>query len=325
MSLSAPRLTAAADADGAGRVWLEAAEIATNEKDAERLFAALDGYVYLLRVAPHPGFELLVDRLLGLLPSEESPIHAQALALRAVGARSGDSEHEVDRALLTTKAVAIARRTGDLPTLVKALEALSLVDSSEPDAMAALVRAQELYRLRDDGEQLDHEWEAISRVAWALIRVGRRAEADRYFAKVGGDAPKTLPTVAMHNRLLSQAAIAIAEGRFVDGKGLAADTRRQGGWTNVAVALGYAAQITAARLEQGRVDEVSAGLAEMNLERAGITPWRAMLAGAYAQSGDHRAASEELDALMDADFAGPPRNWRASSRTISARSVSSAG
>ncbi len=112
----------------------------------------------------------------------------------------------------------------------------------------------------------------------------------------------------MNNSLLWGAAIATAEGRFSDAKRIAADAQEQGGRHNAIIALGYGAQILAARMEEGAVDKVIDGLRRLDLLLDQLPAWRAMLAGALADSGQHRAAAIELDRLLASDDSPFPRH-----------------
>jgi tetratricopeptide (TPR) repeat protein len=113
--------------------------------------------------------------------------------------------------------------------------------------------------------------------------------------------------LALSSALLLGAAVALTEGRFNDAKQVAARARDVGNEANDAIALGYQAQIVAARIEQGRAVELLDGL--KNLVRASPTlqAWRAMLAGLYVDLGQLDDAQQELYGLAENGFAAVAR------------------
>jgi tetratricopeptide (TPR) repeat protein len=130
------------------------------------------------------------------------------------------------------------------------------------------------------------------------LRVGDRVRAEEFLAEYREQAMDSRQGIVANNSLLLDAALAIAEGRFADGKRLAAQASDHGGRHNTVVALAYGAQILAARLEQGRVGEVIAAIHQLDAVLNDLPAWRAMLAGALADAGDHAQAAAELDRLL---------------------------
>ena len=144
----------------------------------------------------------------------------------------------------------------------------------------------------------DHSWE-LRFLTIALLRLGRRAEAEKSLR-----SPRTkLKQRASHGGpdvLNLESALATASGRFAEGKRLAAEAARQiTGRRITQVELAYTAQILASRMEQGRLDEVIAALRQLGALEIPLRAWRAMLAGALADAGDHAEALTELRRLID--------------------------
>ncbi len=281
--------------DAAQPLWLEAADLARRRGDPEGLFRTLDGYTYILRLTPDPNVDRLLDELLELLPPGDSPVRARALGWRASQAGSDDSE-------LAAQAVAMARRTGDADAITETLHSTLWLESRGPDAAAMLSAAEDLYQiartLSDSRVAGRNTWSTARSLAWARLRVGRRTDAEQALARCREQATESRQGIAMNNSLLWDAAIATAEGRFGDGKRIAAAAQEHGGRHNAVVALGYGAQILAARMEQGVVDKVIGGLRQLDLLLDQLPAWRAMLAGALADAGQHTAAAIEFERLF---------------------------
>jgi hypothetical protein len=133
---------------------------------------------------------------------------------------------------------------------------------------------------------------------------------DRYSASMNW--PQARPRMSVSTTLIVEAALATANGRFTEGKRLAAEAAAAGGGPPTGiVALGYATQFLAARMEQGRLDEVIAGLSELDQVAIPLPAWRAMLAGALADAGRHTEAMAELHMLVDDEVTGFPSDFTA--------------
>ena len=74
-------LNALPDVDGSAHVWLEAADVARQLGDPERLFIAVAGYGYLLRTEGDRKLVPMLDDLLVLVGERDSPLRASALGL----------------------------------------------------------------------------------------------------------------------------------------------------------------------------------------------------------------------------------------------------
>jgi class 3 adenylate cyclase/tetratricopeptide (TPR) repeat protein len=288
--------------DSAEPLWLEAGELARQRGDPDGLFRAFTGYSYILRVDSDPHAGRLLDELLALLPPGDSPVRARALAWKAAQPSGLDRD-------LAAQAVAMARRTGDADAVTGTLASTVFLESYGSNASAMLEAAEDLYQTPKAGVrfQSGNGWWVARLLAWARLRVGRRADAERALAECRELAAETRHGIALHNTLLWGASLATAEGRFTDAKRIAAEAQERGGPHNMTVALGYGAQILAARMEQGAVDKVIGALRAIDLVLDQLPGWRAMLAGAFADAGQQVAAAAELDrTLAGADSPLPP-------------------
>jgi tetratricopeptide (TPR) repeat protein len=288
--------------ESAEPLWLEAGELARQRGDPDGLFRAFTGYSYILRVSPDSNAESLLDELLTLLPPGDSPVRARALAWKAAQPSGLDRD-------LAAQAVAMARRTGDADAVTGTLASTVFLESYGSNATAMLEAAEDLYQTPKAGVQFQsgNGWWIARLLAWARLRVGRRADAERALAECRELAAETRHGIALNNTLLWGASLTTAEGRFKDAKRLAAEAQERGGPHNTTIALGYGAQILAARMEQGAVDKVIGALRALDRILDQLPGWRAMLAGAFADTGQHAAAAAELDRILgSADSPLPP-------------------
>ncbi len=290
-------LNAVAEPDHAEPHWLEAADLAQQMRDPERLFAALLGYGYVTRMGYDAEIPDRLDALLDLLGPEDSPVRASALGWRAMPVSRVGVTRPVENDLqMADAAVAMARRLGHTGALASTLRSRLQLEAQAPDAPAMLRDAEELAALREVPHgtmRSEHanEWIALTR---ALLRVGRRADAEKSLTVARAEAEAAGLRMDIHDVLNVDSAIATASGRFREGKRLAAEAARIAGRHTTQVELVFAAQILASRMEQGRLDEVIAGLRQLDGFAIPLPAWRAMLAGALADAGHHAAARAEL-------------------------------
>jgi class 3 adenylate cyclase/tetratricopeptide (TPR) repeat protein len=300
----AEALNTLADPDAAGPLWLEAADIARRAGDPERLFHAVRGYSSMFRIVSDPGLPRLLDDVLDLLPPGDSALRARALAWKA-DPSSGYEDRDRRR---IEDALAMARRIGDPATISIALNATMWVKSSVPDGQAVLRATEELYEIyRASDEATRARADLLLGLARALLRVGRRAEAEERLAEYRERAADRGSPAAVSNALRLEAAIALADGRFAESKRLAAESSHHRGRDKIAQ-LANAAQILAARMEQGRVGEVIAELRGL-VDVLSLPASRAMLAGALADAGDHTQAAAELAELTKDKCWGLPPDF----------------
>jgi class 3 adenylate cyclase/tetratricopeptide (TPR) repeat protein len=290
-------LNALAQPDDARPLWLRAAAISSAARDPNRLFFAILGYGYMMRLTPDGEVFRMLDDLLDLLGPSDSALRASALGWRAVPAQlivaSGPSR---DQVRMADDAVEMARRTGDKHALISTLHSRLLLDVQAPDAWAMLRDAEEAVAMIDDSRPTTQDRTfGLRYLTMALLRVGRRAEAEKHLAAAMTKAEQSGLRMSGQNVLQMRSAIMTASGRFSEGKALAAEAAQRGGRHIVTVELGYVAQIVAGRMEQGRLSEVIDALAGLDRLDFDVPGWRAMLAGALAEAGRFAQASDQLD------------------------------
>ncbi len=285
--------------------WLEAAVIANDNGDPDRMYEALRGYVQMIRVRPPDEFRDLVDNLLQLLPPGDSSLRAAALGWRAVPWMGGDlSTLTPGDQRMADEAVAMARRLGDATALGSALRSrLSSAEYGAGDLQRILEDARELVALRAaHGADLTIETAGELRdLARVLIRLGRTADAERYLRVAREEAERSGERLAMNAALIIESALASARGQFGDAKRIAAEAAMYAGNSRL-VQLRFGAQVVAVRLEEGRLEEVIAALE--NIDSLGVTvpEWRAMLVTALAQAQRRDEAIAVLHDLDDAEL-----------------------
>jgi class 3 adenylate cyclase/tetratricopeptide (TPR) repeat protein len=290
-------LNALAQPDDARQLWLQAADLARDARDPSRMFFVIQGYGYMMRaIADREGVRML-DDLLDVLGPADSALRACALGWRAapIPLIAAGSPQEIRMA---DDAVDMARRTGDKQALISTLHSRLIHDVQAPDVWALVRDAEEAVALIDDAGPTTHDRTfALRYLTLALLRLGRRDEAENHLAAVIAKAEKSGLRLSGQNALQLRSCLMTACGRFTEGKAMAAEAAQRVGRHMLLVELAYTAQILAGRMEQGRLDEVIDVLARLDRLDVDLPGWRAMLAGALAEAGRLGDASAELDKL----------------------------
>ena len=310
-------MNALAEPEAAEPLWVQAAHIARHARDPERLFAAILGYGYVTRVGDDAEFVRLLDDLLEIVGTEDSPLRASALGWRAMPISHLGLSGQVDLPM-ADEAVAMARRTGHGDAIASTLRSRLRLEAQTPDARAMVRDAEELAALGGAHGELmrwDHsgEWRFL---VIALLRVGRRTDAESRLSIAKEEAEHSGLRMATHSVLNLESALATASGRFAEGKRLAAKAAETAGRHMIQVELAYAAQILASRMEQGRLDEVISGLRQLDALQIPLRGWRAMLAGALADAGNHAEARDELRRLTDTELPDQPHDYHGAALAI---------
>jgi class 3 adenylate cyclase/tetratricopeptide (TPR) repeat protein len=297
-------LNALADNDGAERAWLAAADVARQLGDPTRLFETVVGYGHMSRLHGADELAPLLDDVLGLLEPGDSALRACALGWRAAPAissqRPGGPRRNRD---MVEQAVAMARRTGDHPALATTLRSRLLLNANAPDAEAMLRDVEELLALGPfGGVAITHDTAAVLRDhAIALLRLGRRTEAENRLALAKREAERNGLRISKGSVLTLESALACAEGRFAEAKGLAAEAANCAEPDNAVIRLLYGSEVVATRMEEGRLREVIASLRAFDDSGIVSPAWTAMLASALADEGDREEATERLGRLVDGE------------------------
>lgn len=294
-------LTALGELDEAHRVWLQAADIARRARDPERMFAAVQSYGYRQRITTDVEQIRLLDDLLDVLGPSDSALRAKTLGWRAVqNIATVPSQEDVRMA---ADAVAMAKRTGQVEALLSTLQSRLLIETNAPDAKAMLRTAQEAAVAAREhagpmwSDPLSVEMRLLD---MALVRLGRRDDAERQLAIHLRQAEQTGHRISIHDALVFRSALATASGQFAEGKALAAEAAQWAGRHRMMVELVYMSQIINGRMEQGRLDAVIARLSALDSLDFELPGYRAMLAGALADDGRLDEALRQLDRLARA-------------------------
>jgi tetratricopeptide (TPR) repeat protein len=287
-------LNASTGGEAADSLWLEAAAIAAASNDPQRIFDALVGYDLVVRLQDQGTVIRFLDDVLRLVGPEDSPLRARALAWRHERTMRGMGTSPDPSAL--DEAVAMARRTGDRDALASVLQARMVVRGQSPDAEGMLRDAQEL---ASEGLLTHERWMLTSRdFARALLRLGRRTEADAHAATNRADAERSGLRMAINGALMLQSSIAVASGDFATGKLLAAEAAGRPASQLDILALAHGAQLIAILYERGRTDAVVASLRPLDRDMVALTPWHSMLASVLAEVGELDDAATELQRLV---------------------------
>ena len=300
--------SALADYRGSGEAWLAAAALARQLGDPDRLFATVVGYGYVVRVDGVVQLVRMLDDVLALAGPDDSAVRASALGRRAVPALSNGGLRSTsgDRKMVEA-AVAMAERTGDRSAVAATVRSRLPLLGRSGDAVGMLRDAETLVAAGPvGGVTITRDTAASLRdYAAALLRVGRRSDAERQIGLAQAEAGRNGLRMAMGTALIFESALATASGRFGDGKRLAARAVSESQPDNVVTQLVYAGQILAARLEQGRLTEVIDGLRRLQGFGLVAPAWSAMLATALADNGDRAEATSVLAGLDDSFERGP--------------------
>ena len=189
---------------------------------------------------------------------------------------------------------------GDVDALASTLRSRLMVLGQGFHAVEMLRDADELAGLSPTNRFVSADPATIGRDRWrALLQLGRRADADQYLLANTVEAEQSGLRMALNTALINRASIATASGEFDRGKRLAAQAADSANRQLTAVELAYTAQILAARMEQGRLDEVIAVLQRLKGYSIPLPSWQAMLASVLADAGRHDDAALELDRLAE--------------------------
>jgi tetratricopeptide (TPR) repeat protein len=303
---------AVADLDASRVAWLAAAEVARSAKDPSRFLRAVNGYGYVLRVHEvDDSLPRLISEGMELVGTVDSPERAQLLARDAAEMwRGGAGRPRAERERTAREALAMARRLGHSIALDEALGALDEVlwGSSQAEEQISVCQEQ-LQLFQRSGLEHLAGW-AYRGLALPALQLGRRADAAVALERAELAAAAGHRRLERHNILTVKVAIAIAEGHFIEAKGLAAEVRDIGGASDLAITLMDGAQICAMQAEQGHSTRVIDTLGNLLTDPSPATlAWRTMLGGVYADVGRVDDAAQQFEELAPRSFTVIPRDW----------------
>jgi class 3 adenylate cyclase/tetratricopeptide (TPR) repeat protein len=304
-------LNALFDVVGSAHAWLEAADVARQLSDPDRLFASVVGYGYLVRTDDDGQLTVLLDDVLALVGSEDSPLRASALGQRAVPTPPLERTAGGDWEMIES-AVAMARRTGDEAAIVMTLRSRLKLETCSPDAEGMLRDASEVVARGGTASIVGRDSAAVFRDhAAAFLRLGRVAEARAAFAEAGREADRNGLRISRALAQLFASGLALADGQFDVARRLTDQARNTAGLQDQVFELVRAAQVTANRLERGRLDDVISALRWLEGNHFDYPAWTAMLASCLAGQGAGHEARGLLSRLVDNEQGGYRRDFAA--------------
>ena len=213
------------------------------------------------------------------------------------------------RDVLSREAVALARASGDPPTLAYTLACRLSALMGPGDPHGRLATAEELRAVARAAQDKQLESGGEHARAMVFLQAGRMAEyrqaldaAERLAAEVGEPAARWIAAVV-------QAKLALLEGRFADAEALVESALRFGSssvpWDAVIFSR---VQRFALRLEDGRLAELEPAIRRSAAEFPTRPLFRCLLARLLTELGDQDQARSVLEQLARDGFAVIPVN-----------------
>ena len=259
------------------------------------------------------------ERLVGLLEEARSALGEHDGVLRARVQASlaiqlyftGVPERT---ASLTEEGVEIARRAGDAATLAYALHARQYVlwgSGTVEQRLAVATEMLQAARRAHDSRFImwAHAWRIV-----VFLESGQRAAADREMQAQSQIAEELRQPFHRYHPVMHRGMQALLDGRFEDAERFGQQLLEIGERTRSQdPVLAFGAQRFVLLREQGRLDEIEAGVRAFVEEYPGLPAWRAALCVIHAELGREAEAREEFERLAADDFARFPRdtNWPA--------------
>ena len=290
---------------------LRAAGIARRYQMAEELGRAALAYAgrTFERGASDPHMIPLLQDARAMLAEKQGAglVRARVLARLAVALR--DQPDRGPRDALSREAVALARASGDPPTLGYALACRLNALMGPGDPPGRLVVAEELRAVARAVQDRQLESAAEYNRAMVFLETGRMAEyrqaldaVQRLAAELGQPGPRFLATAV-------QASLALLEGRFADAEALVESVLRSGGSSMPWDALIFSrVQRFALRLEDGRLAELEPAIRRSAAEFPTRPLFGCLLARLLIELGDQDQARPVFEQLAAGRFGGIPVN-----------------
>jgi tetratricopeptide (TPR) repeat protein len=305
-------LTRMGERQAAREELLRAAGLARRYRMAEELGEAALAYAGRFafeRGASDRHMIPLLQEARALLAEKEGagPVRARVLAQLAVALR--DQPDRGPRDALSREAVALARASGDPPTLGYTLSCRLNALMGPGDPQERLVIAEELRTVARAAQDTELEDAGEHQRAMVFLETGRMAEyrealdaVQRLAAEVRQPAPRCMAAVVM-------ASLALLEGRFADAEALVESALRSGAssvpWDAVIFSR---VQRFALRLEDGRLAEMEPAIRRSAQEFPTRPLFRCLLARLLAELGDEDQARFVFEQLAAGRFAVIPVN-----------------
>jgi eukaryotic-like serine/threonine-protein kinase len=303
-----------ADAKGARRTFLLAAELAENLRVPELLARAALGYGGLEASwgkPIHPPHSVEVDLLeRALAASLEGDDVLRARLMARLGAALTFSPEQARMKMLMTQAVELARRGGDKMALIDVLKCFEFGVVGTPDRAEERIAVDtEIIQLAGEVGERSFALMARNHRLHCRLQLGRTEGLDREFDELIRDLSARRQAGPDWGVAMIRTMRALLEGRLEEAEELsnrALAIGQRDSPSSAAAAFGM--QMAFLRREQGRLDEVIEPL-RLIAERGSAFPvFRCSLAWAYAELGRHEDARGELEPLARDGFAQLPRD-----------------
>jgi DNA-binding SARP family transcriptional activator len=302
----------AAVGDGAAskETFIQAAELGRKLEAPEQLARAALGYggrfSWPRRAAGDMRLVPLLEEALAALGEADTVLRAGLLTRLACALRDELSPER--RESLSNEAVAIARRLGDLPTLVYILMGRRLAVWAPENLDELLQIAGEIVRIADEAGEPERAADArLLRLEGYLIggdMGGVRADLEDA-ARLAADARR--PSADWHVEV-HRSELALLEGRFADAERHIAEIARLGEAALVAETEVAVIQTFALRWARGGLGEILPDVEQIAEEQPARALYRCLLAVLDLELGKGEVARGVLEALGRDDFAVIPRD-----------------
>jgi tetratricopeptide (TPR) repeat protein len=290
---------------------LRAADIARRYRMAEELGqAALTyaGFMFERGASDRQVIPLLQEARAMLAGKEDAgPVRARVLAALAVALR--DQPDRGPREALSREAVALARASGDPPTLGYTLAGRLAALMGPGDPRGRLATAEELRAVARAVQDKYLENGGEYQRAMVFLETGRMAEYRQALDAVQRLAAELGQPTALWFAAVVRAKLALLEGRFADAEALVESALRSGGssvpWDAVIFSR---VQRFALRLEDGRLAELEPAI-RRSVEEFPTRPlFGCLLARLLTELGDQDQARPVFEQLAAGRFGGIPVN-----------------
>jgi len=304
-------LTKIGEREAAREELLRAAGIARGYRMAEELGQAALTYAGHMfeRGASDRHMIPLLEEARAMLAEKQGagPVRARVLAALAVALR--DQPDRGPREALSRDAVALARASGDPPTLAYTLfgRLNALMGPGGPQGRLAI--AEELRAVARAAQDTGMEGGGEHHRAMVFLLTGRMAEYREALDAVQRLAAEVRLPAARFMAAVVQASLALLEGRFADAEALIESALRCGAssvpWDAVIFSR---VQRFALRLEDGRLAELEPAIRRSAEEFPTRPLFRCLLARLLAELGDEDGARSVFEQLAAGRFGGIPVN-----------------
>jgi tetratricopeptide (TPR) repeat protein len=251
----------------------------------------------------------LLEEARAMLADKEDggPVRARVLAHLAVALR--DQPDRGPRDALSREAVALARASGDPPTLGYALSCRLNALMGPGDPQGRLAIAGELRVVARAAHDLELEYAGEHHRAMVLLETGRLGDYREALDAVERLAAELRMPAARFMATVVKASLALLEGRFADAEARVESALRLGAssvpWD---AAVFSRVQRFALRIEDGRLAELEPAIRRSAEEFPTRPLFRCLLARLLAELGDEDQARSVLEQLAADRFAVIPVN-----------------